>query len=60
MSALGSACGRRGPSPIVLGRPARRTTSTLLRQHTAAARASRANGLAPWSVVRLVIPDIRS
>ena len=58
LPALGSACGRRGPCPTVLGRPApdaqahhslgpmSRPPHPALRQHAAAVRASRTNGFA--------------
>jgi hypothetical protein len=59
MPALGSTCGRRGPYPTVLGRPAPDAwahhclgpgvmvvTARSAREHVAAVRASMANGFA--------------
>jgi hypothetical protein len=58
LPALGSTCGRRGPYPTVLGRPApdteahfslgpmSRSLHRALKQHAAAVRASRTNGFA--------------
>ena len=71
MPALGSTCGRRGPYPTVLGRPApdaqahyslgpvSRSSHPALRQHAAAVRASRTNGFALVEYASRD-PDIRS
>jgi hypothetical protein len=60
LPALGSTCGRRGPYPTVLGRPApdtqahfslgpvSRSLHRALKQHAAAVRASRTNGFVLW------------
>jgi hypothetical protein len=58
MSARGSACGRRGPSPTVLGRPAPDDQHTTQAARSGSSRL-KSEWVRPWSVARLVIPDIR-
>jgi hypothetical protein len=71
MPALGAACGRRGPSSTVLGRPAPDTEAhcslgpVSQSPHPALSNAQRQSAPqermdSPSSTMRLVIPDIRS
>jgi hypothetical protein len=72
MPALGSACGRRGPYPTVLGRPApdawaHHSLGPMLRSPHEAARDARSGSsrlknewVRPRWSTRLVISDIRS